>query len=150
VTTQQRRLLRHLRTFWNSHRYRVPPQVEHAVAVKRADGSLLVPAESLRRLTREAGRIAVTLHPRLAPPSKLLSFAVDTVIVTTRPAHGGVVAGCPVLASLAAASMLRADALGFGIDVDEQSREIGADGTAVERLRRRQCVRRGASWRRRA
>lgn len=76
----------------------------------------------------------MTLHPRLASPSKLLSFAVDTVILTTRPAHGGVVAGCPVLASLAAASMLRADALGLRIDVDEQSREIGADGTAVEQL----------------
>jgi uncharacterized NAD(P)/FAD-binding protein YdhS len=128
--TEKRRLLRHLRSYWDSHRYRVAPQVERAVAEKRADGSLRVLAASLRGLTREAGRIAVTLHPRLAPPSVLERFEVDTVIVTTGPAHGGVVAGKPVLASLAAAGALRADALGLGIDVDEQSRALRADGTA--------------------
>jgi hypothetical protein len=132
--TEKRCLLRHLRTFWDSHRYRAAPQVEQAVAAKRADGSLRVLPASLRRVAREAGRIAVTLHPRLAPPETLLSFSVDTVIVTTGPAHGGVVAGNPVLASLAGAGLLRADALGLGIEVDEQSRVIGADGVAVPRM----------------
>jgi uncharacterized NAD(P)/FAD-binding protein YdhS len=132
--TEKRRLLRHLRTFWDSHRYRVAPQVEQAVAVKRADGSLRVLAASPRRLARHAGRIEVTLHPRSAPPEMLLSFSVDTVIVTTGPAHGGVVAGNPVLASLAGAGLLRADALGLGVDVDEQSRVIGANGVAVARM----------------
>jgi len=128
--TEKRRLLRHLRSFWDSHRYRVAPQVEQVVAAKRADGSLRVMAASLRHIARQGGRIAVTLHPRQAPPSVLKSFEVDTVIVTTGPAHGGVVSGHPVLASLAAAGALRADALGLGIDVDEQSRVLRADGTA--------------------
>jgi uncharacterized NAD(P)/FAD-binding protein YdhS len=127
---EQRRLLRHLRSFWDSHRYRVAPQVEQAVKTKQADGSLQVLAASLRRIARHDGRIAVTLHKRLAPPDALLSFKVDRVIVTTGPAHGSVVAGNPVLASLAAAGALRADELGLGIDVDESSRVVRADGTA--------------------
>lgn len=132
--SEKRRLLRHLRSFWDSHRYRVAPQVEQAVANKRADKSLRVLAASLRGATREGARIVVQLHPRMAPPDALVTLSVDTVIVTTGPAHGGIVARHPVLASLAAAGALQADALGLGIEVDDQSRAIRPDGGTDSRL----------------
>jgi uncharacterized NAD(P)/FAD-binding protein YdhS len=127
--TERRRLLRHLRTFWDSHRYRVAPQIERAVHEKRADGSLRVLAAALRAAERIDGRIRVTLHPRHRPAETLLQVTVDTVVVTTGPSHGDVVATNPVLASLAAQSALRADELGLGIKVDAHSRAIRPDGT---------------------
>jgi len=48
----------------------------------------------------------------------------------TGPAHGSIVGGHPVLASLAASGALQADPLGLGIAVDESSRVVRQDGTA--------------------
>ncbi len=128
--TERRRLLRHLRPFWDSHRYRVAPQVERIVADKRADGSLLVLAASLRAASWKHGRIELRLHERAAPPGDFVTFVADSVIVTTGPAHGSIVGEHPVLASLAASGALQADPLGLGIAVDESSRVVRQDGTA--------------------
>lgn len=127
--TERRRLLRHLRTFWDSHRYRVAPQIEQAVRAKRADGSLNVLAATLRSAEQADGRIRVTLHPRHTPAETAVQVTVDTVVVTTGPSHKDVVESNPILASLAAQGALRADELGLGIKVDAASRALRADGT---------------------
>ncbi len=131
---ERRRLLRHLRTFWDSHRYRVAPQVAAAVAARRADGSLTVLAASLRGAERREGRVELTVHPRMAPPERIVTLRADRVIVTTGPAHGGVVAGNLVLADLGRQAALRADPLGLGIAVDEESRVLGSDGSGDDSL----------------
>ncbi len=132
--TERRRLLRHLRSFWDAHRYRVAPQVEAAVAARRADGALNVLAASLRAAARRGKRIEIVLHPRMAPADRLVTRLADAVIITTGPAHGGVVAGNPVLADLAGQGALRADPLGLGIAVDGQGRALGADGVGDDTL----------------
>ena len=114
------RVVRHLRTLWDVHRFRVAPQVEAV----------------LDRLTTLAGRLtgsrvtpeglAVSWRPRGAASGREAVF--DAVVVTTGPAHGRVIADTPVLASLAAAGRLRPDPLGLGIDTDPEGRPIGADG----------------------
>ena len=125
---ERRRFLRHLRSFWDTHRYRVAPQTEHAVQNKLADGSFTVLAASLRAAAHGGGKINVALRPRGAAPAQHVQLAVDTIIVTTGPAHGSITGQLPVLASLAAQGMLRADPLGLGIAVDPLGRAIGADG----------------------
>ncbi len=131
---ERRRFLRHLRSFWDTHRYRVAPQTERAVQNKLADGSLTVLAASLRAAERSGGKINVTLRPRGADPAQQVQLAVDTIIVTTGPAHGSITGQLPVLASLAAQRTLRADPLGLGIAVDPLGRAIGADGQGNPRL----------------
>jgi uncharacterized NAD(P)/FAD-binding protein YdhS len=132
--TERRRLLRHLRTFWDAHRYRVAPQVEQAVQARRADGSLTILAASLRGASRRDGRIELTLHPRMAPPDRLLTLRAEAVIITTGPAHGRVLAGNPVLADLARQQALQADPLGLGLAVDEHSRALDANGIGDDTL----------------
>lgn len=60
--------------------------------------------------------------------------AFDAVILSTGPAHGGIVAGSPLLSSLAEAGLIRADALHLGLDVTNGCQAVGADGTAVPDL----------------
>jgi uncharacterized NAD(P)/FAD-binding protein YdhS len=124
----RQRFLRHLRPFWDAHRYRVAPQVEQAVQSWRAAGRLTVLAASLRGIERRARRLEALLHPRGAPPEERRRVMADAVIVTTGPAHGDVIGGNKLLASLAAQGILQADPLGLGIAVDEAGRVRGADG----------------------
>ena len=131
---ERRRFLRHLRAFWDTHRYRVAPQTERAVQTKLADGSLTVLAASLRAAAPSNGKLNVTLRPRGSNPAQPVRLAVDTIIVTTGPAHGKITSQMPVLASLAAQGLLRADPLGLGIAVDPLGRTIGTDGQGHPRL----------------
>ncbi len=133
--SEKRRLLRHLRCFWDVHRYRIAPQVAAAIAARRADGSLVVRAASLKGLQPRDGRIAVTLHPRFTMSDTQEHFAVDRVIITTGPSHETAIALNPVLASLAGQGLIRADPFGFGIVVTEESEAVGVDGRGDPALR---------------
>ena len=133
--TQRRRLLRHLRCYWDVHRYRIAPQVAAAIAARRADGSLSVHAASLQTLTRESSRIAATLRLSYNAAGTVLPVEVDHVIVTTGPDHRTAIASNPALASLAAQGIIRADPYGLGLDVTEESEAIGADGRVDPSLR---------------
>ncbi len=52
----------------------------------------------------------------------------DAVVNCTGPDHGTVVQSNPVLRSMAAHGLLRADPQGLGIEVDASARVIGVDG----------------------
>ena len=126
------RIVRHLRTLWDVHRFRVAPQVEAVLDRLTAEGRLTPIAGRLTgaRVTPEG--LAVSWRPRGAARGTKAVF--DAVVVTTGPAHGRVIADTPVLASLAAAGRLRPDPLGLGIDTDPDGRPIGADGRGDPRI----------------
>jgi len=127
---EKRRLLRHLRAYWDVHRYRVAPQVEAELHRRREAGSFRVLAASLRSARRRQDKIEIVLHPRRSPPDTAERISVDTVIVTTGPAHGSVVERNQALFALARQGRLRPDALGLGIEVNGLSQAIGTDGKA--------------------
>ncbi len=85
-------------------------------------------AASLAAAQRDSGRIAATLRRRGGAGSVDLVF--DAVVVTTGPAHGSALGLNPVLSSLAARGLARADAAGLGVDVDAHSRMVGQSGVA--------------------
>ncbi|MFZ2871420.1 MAG: hypothetical protein WAZ62_15025, partial [Zavarzinia sp.] len=62
------------------------------------------------------------------------TIETDALVLATGPAHGGIVAGNPVLASLAASGLVKPDALGLGLATDRSSRAIAADGRAIDTL----------------
>jgi uncharacterized NAD(P)/FAD-binding protein YdhS len=126
--TERLRLLRHLRPYWDVHRFRVAPQAEQTIARLRARGQFHSLAASLRGGTWDRSRVRVALHPRCADAAQTVEIVADAVIVTTGPAHAGAMASNPALASLAQSGLIRADAAGLGLDVDTANRAIGADG----------------------
>jgi uncharacterized NAD(P)/FAD-binding protein YdhS len=128
---EQRRLLRHLRPFWDVHRFRVSPQAEAAIARLRATGQLQTLAASLTSADWDGDALTIRIQPRHAPVKTLRA---DAAIVTTGPAHGSILHTNPALDSLARQGLIRADGLGLGIEVDQHSRAIGQDGTAARNL----------------
>jgi uncharacterized NAD(P)/FAD-binding protein YdhS len=129
---ERRRLLRHLRAFWDVHRFQSAPQIDAAVAAARAAGTLTVRAASLISAATTTEGAHVTFRPRGAAGAETL--VVDTVINCTGPGHRSVVKTHPVLAGLAEAGALQADPAALGILVDDQARVVRADGSAWQNL----------------
>jgi uncharacterized NAD(P)/FAD-binding protein YdhS len=129
---ERRRLLRHLRAFWDVHRFQCAPQIDAAVRAARRAGQLTVRAASLIAAENTVGSTRITLRPRGTADSEIL--CADTVINCTGPGHRSVVKTHPVLAGLAAAGALQADPAALGILVDDQARMVRADGTAWPNL----------------
>jgi uncharacterized NAD(P)/FAD-binding protein YdhS len=129
-SADRRRFLRHLRVYWNSHRYRIAPQIEKILVDKQQDQTLHVLAASLISAIREGDKINVLIRPRRGQAEKVKSILADRVILTTGPSHGSVVQQNPALRSLAGLGLLKADELRLGVKVDELGRVVSQDGAS--------------------
>lgn len=122
---ERRRLVRHLRPYWDAHRFRVAPQIEQVLDRAAAAGQLTFSAARLVAAVPDGGGLAIGLRDRRTGQTVTRSF--DRVVVTTGPAHGTVLREAP-LASLAFAGWIRRDPCGLGIDCDHRGRAIGERG----------------------
>jgi uncharacterized NAD(P)/FAD-binding protein YdhS len=127
------RIARWVRPFWDVHRFRIAPQVERELDKAVASGSLHIEAGALRSATTDAsGKFQIGIRFRGdAEPS---SIEVDAMVITTGPAHGGILSSQPFLQELAKAGHLTNCATGLGILCDEHSRAIDQNGRPVETL----------------
>ncbi len=125
---ERRRLLRHLRPFWDVHRFQCAPQIAAVVAAGQREGWLTVLAATPVAVGADADGIAMTLRRRGGRMTD--TVRVQAVVNCTGPGHRSVVAAHPLLHSLAEAGHLRADPCRLGIDVDERSRVLDASGAA--------------------
>ena len=130
---ERRRLVRHLRPYWDVHRFRIAPQVEAVIDRRLTAGSLRIHAASLADAALGAdGTIAVTLRPRRG--GQPFEAHYDVVVVTTGPGHRAILSSQPFLETMTAAGALRLDTVGLGLAVDDHSRAIGADDRPVPTL----------------
>ncbi len=128
---EQRRFLRHLRVYWDTHRYRIAPQAEAVLQRKRQDGSLHVLAATLRDVEPGPEHITLAVQPRHQARDRLVKINAERVVLTTGPDHGAATARNPVLASMAAQGLITSDPLGLGLAVDAKSQAIGTNGSST-------------------
>jgi len=128
---ERRKLVRHLRPFWDVHRFRIAPQVETVLEDGVRSGRLRFLAASLIDVTRAGEAVEVTLRRR---GGGVDHNVYDAVVVTTGPAHGGILASQEWLAGLGEAGLLRIDETGLGLFCDDASRALGSDGRAISDL----------------
>jgi uncharacterized NAD(P)/FAD-binding protein YdhS len=129
---ERNRLLRHLRSFWDVHRFQSAPQIDAAVAASQAAGQLTVKAASLVSARAAGEGLEVTVRPRGA--SEMEVWHCDWVVNCTGPGHRSVVATHPVFFGLAEMGGLQADPVRLGILVDGESRVVKADGSVWPNL----------------
>lgn len=120
---ERQRIVRHLRPFWDVHRFRVAPQVEAALDAAIAQGRLEILSGSVAASRIEADAIHCTL--RLRRSSATVEKTYDAVVVTTGPGHGGILASQPFLAELAQSGYLELDPTGLGLSCTRNSEAIG-------------------------
>ncbi len=127
----QQCFLRHLRAWWDVHRYRIAPQVSQLLAEKQQQGTLQILAARLRNLTPDGDQARLTLQQRNGTQ---WFGRVDKVIVTTGPSHAGLTESQPLLYALRQRGAIQADPLGLGFLVTPQSEVIDQQGNANPRL----------------
>lgn len=123
--SERRRLVRHARSYWDVHRFRIAPQVEAVLDAAIAEGRLSIVAARLQSVRADVDGIHVVLKPRRGEPKEQV---FDTVIVTTGPAHGGILDSQPFLQGLRDGGYLTLCATGLGIACDVQSHAIDRSG----------------------
>lgn len=123
------RVARHLRPVWDVHRFRIAPQVEAAVEELIVSGQMNVRAASLISITRIGAGYRVMLRPQRM--SVLEALDVDAIVVTTGPAHGGILQSQSLLRELVEAGLLQPCPTGLGILVDARSNPVATSGESL-------------------
>ncbi len=131
-TQDRARFLRHLQPYWDVHRHQLPPRVGLALHSLISAGQLRVRAARIASASETGGRIVVGL--RLRGHGAIVQQAYDRVINCSGPDADPARASSPLVQSLLAQGLIRRDPTGVGIDVDAQSRAVGADGRPVDGL----------------
>jgi uncharacterized NAD(P)/FAD-binding protein YdhS len=131
-TSEQKRFLRHLKPWYDVHRFRIPPQVEEIVA-QMVDSRQLAFRRARALSVRQASQgLAVEFedHGATSPREAIYSTLINCTGFDSRLAS----ATDPLVRGLAADGLVRASACGLGVDVDADSRAIGIRGACVPNL----------------
>ena len=129
---ERARFLRHLRTYWDVHRHRVPPGPLAAVRALERLGVLEVHAGRLESLRPLDDVVEVQWRPRGATRAR--AWLVDRVVNCTGPDSQVTRNPDPLVQASLAAGWIRPDPLGLGIDTDLDGRVISCDHAPVDSL----------------
>jgi len=127
---ERRRFLRHLRPFWDVHRYQLAPQLARICAAKRANGMLSVQAARIAAASHDGTKFQITLNQR----GVVSTSSFDAVINCTGPDHARVIETNPALASLARAGLIQPDPHRLGIDTNHSAQVLTPAGQPVPNL----------------
>ena len=129
---ERRRFLRHLRSLWDIHRFRIAPQTYEANQQMKRLGRLV--SLGARIVSATPGN-PVKLSLQARHNGARFTVAADRVILATGPAHAGVIAAVPALSDLAALGLLQRDPLGLGLLTAANGQAVpvsgGPDGTLL-------------------
>ena len=125
TVAQRSRFLRHALPWWNIHRHRIAPEVHAAFEKLLADDVLEVHAGYLNSVEEQDEGISLRYRRRHTQISKELQ--VDWVVNCTGMERAGI-GHSRLLESMRNDGVLLLDPLGLGVEVDDESRLLRADG----------------------
>jgi uncharacterized NAD(P)/FAD-binding protein YdhS len=128
---ERRRFVRHLRTHWETHRHRMPPETGDHIAALRRAGKLRVNAGRLESIVPQGEQLRVTWRARGDGPAAL---TVDLVVNATGPDQVLKRSADPLLSWLRGAGLVAEDALNLGMRTGAHGACIDAKGRASEAL----------------
>jgi uncharacterized NAD(P)/FAD-binding protein YdhS len=141
---ERRQFLRHLRPWWDVHRHRTAPETDGRLEAMRRDGRLQVLAARVQSITGAGHQLQVALRPRGSAEGEVRQYAA--VINCTSPPSDIAGAKDPLVAGLRQQNLLRADALGLGLDVGRDWGVVGATGRKTLGLYAVGPLARGEIW----
>jgi uncharacterized NAD(P)/FAD-binding protein YdhS len=129
---ERRRFLRHVQSYWDVHRHRVPPSMAARIDHMRRSGRLKIHAGRIQELIPEGNELRVRWRRRGGGESE--SFAVNAVINATGPDYALRRSTDPLVRSLRAAGLVSEDPLNLGLCTARHGACLAADGSASPHL----------------
>lgn len=120
----RRRIVRHLRPYWDVHRHRLAPRVAEVMDRLAAGGRLTVVAGRVRAISDDDQTVRLDWHPRHGPAQPPLT--AGWLIDCTGPGHAP--EADPLTGPLLVSGRARLDPLKLGLDLDAQGRVLAPDG----------------------
>ena len=137
------RFMRHVRSFWEAHRHRMPPEPQARIDAHVAAGRLVVHAARLRALDEAAGGAEATIATRAGEVGRL---RVARVINCTGPESNFRRVRHPLVLDLIGTGLARPDLLYMGLDVAEDGALRDEDGIPSAKLWAMGSLRKGTLW----
>jgi uncharacterized NAD(P)/FAD-binding protein YdhS len=125
---EQRRFLRHLRTYWDVHRHRIADRIADQLALQLRSGQIQIHAGRITEYRELQGVVDVSYRDRKTGALRILR--VNRVVNCTGPDGDYRRVSSPLLSDLIAKGLVRPDELGLGLDVAENGAVIDAQGSA--------------------
>ncbi|KQV47862.1 FAD/NAD(P)-binding protein [Duganella sp. Root336D2] len=123
---ERRRFLRHVRPYWDVHRHQLPPTVQQELSAALARGALHVSAGRVAGIRDEAELALLTVQPRGS--EECIELRAGRIINCTGSCASPRRAAVPLVQQLLADGLMRADALGLGLDTGADCAVLGANG----------------------
>ncbi len=130
---EKRRFQRHLRVWYDVHRFQLPPQIEARIADAEAAGQVSFEAATCVSAARDGEALSVALQPRGDGERRRKTF--DAIVNCTGPGMRPDRSTNPLVSTLAARGYAAPHPTGIGFGVDPECRAIGAGGRADPHLR---------------
>lgn len=131
---ERQRFVRHLRPFWDVHRFRVAPQIKAVADRLEAEGRIRFLAASLEGVACSGPSQPIRVRLKRRRDGTILHCEHDAVVVTTGPGHRSIIAQQPYLRSLNNLGLLHLDDTRLGIACSENARALDMRGTPVPGL----------------
>lgn len=144
-TDARRQALRHLRSPWEVHRHRMAPASAAVLERLGARGGFETRAARIvAARPGQGGRIAIEIRARGAVAGTQIT--VDAVLVALPASIPFAGRTCPLARALLARGLVRDDAAGFGLEVDDGFRPLDAAGRPTPGLYAIGPLLRGRDW----
>ncbi|MEW6039423.1 MAG: FAD/NAD(P)-binding protein [Pseudomonadota bacterium] len=130
--SEQRRFLRHLRTFWDCHRHRLAPGIAARLDAMLESAQLVRHVGRILSFRDEGGQVEVVIRPRGGDQSYVLN--VDAVVNCSGSESDYRRLDSPLVKDLLGRRLIRPDPLALGLDVADNGALVDAEGAASEFL----------------
>ena len=122
---EQRRFMRHARPWWDVRRHRIAPEVAQRLHELIASGQLEIVAGRLAEVREDGEAFDVRISRRGG--KREVRLRVAYAFNSTGPLHTIARTRDPMLRQMLDDGLIRPDALGIGLEVDERSRVAGSE-----------------------
>jgi uncharacterized NAD(P)/FAD-binding protein YdhS len=141
---EQRRFLRHLRSYWDVHRHRIAERIADQLTLQLRSGQMQMHAGRITEYRECATGVEVTYRERKS--GQLTTLLVDRVVNCTGPEGDYRRVSSPLLLELIERNLARPDALSLGLDVADDGAVLDSQGSPSSFLYAVGPLRKGKLW----
>jgi uncharacterized NAD(P)/FAD-binding protein YdhS len=141
---EQRRFLRHLRSYWDVHRHRIAERIADQLTLQLRSGQIRMHAGRITEYRECPAGVEITYRERKS--GQVTKLLVDRIVNCTGPEGDYRRVSCPLVLDLMERKLARPDALSMGLDVADDGAVLDSQGSPSNFLYAVGPLRKGKLW----